>query len=145
MGTIRARPEDDRGCHNNPAPHPDGLRARRAGNRFSTADGALDLRDHRCRPTGVELAGTIAELALDTLPPDFRRIDTRKARVVLIEAGLRVLPGYPEDLSAYAQRALEGLGVEVVLGKAVTECTADGVVYGDCSLESKTIICAGRS
>jgi NADH:ubiquinone reductase (H+-translocating) len=93
-------------------------------------------------PTGVELAGTIAELARDTLRPDFRRIDTRKARVVLIEAGLRVLPGYPEDLSAYAQRALEGLGVEVVLGKAVTECTADGVVYGDWSLESKTIIWA---
>jgi NADH:ubiquinone reductase (H+-translocating) len=93
-------------------------------------------------PTGVELAGTIAELARDTLPPDFRRIDTRKARVVLIEAGLRVLPGYPEDLSAYAQRALEGLGVEVVLGKAVTECTADRVVYGDRSLEAKTVIWA---
>jgi NADH:ubiquinone reductase (H+-translocating) len=93
-------------------------------------------------PTGVELAGTIAELARDTSPPDFRRIDTRKARVVLIEAGLRVLPGYHEDLSAYAQRALEGLGVEVVLGKAVTECTADRVVYGDRSLEAKTVIWA---
>ena len=76
------------------------------------------------------------------MPPDFRPIDTRKARVVLIEAGLRVLPGYPEDLSAYAQRALEGLGVEVVLGNAVTECTADGVVYRDRSLEAKTVIWA---
>jgi NADH dehydrogenase FAD-containing subunit len=93
-------------------------------------------------PTGVELAGSIVELARDTLPPDFRRIDTRRARVVLIEAGLRVLPGYPEDLSAYAQRALEGLGVEVVLGNAVTECTAGGVVYGDRSLEAKTVIWA---
>ncbi len=93
-------------------------------------------------PTGVELAGTIAELARDTLPPDFRRIDTRKARVVLIEAGLRVLPGYPEDLSAYAQRALESLGVDVVLGDAVTECTADRVVYGDWNLEAKTVIWA---
>jgi NADH:ubiquinone reductase (H+-translocating) len=93
-------------------------------------------------PTGVELAGTIAELARDTLPPDFRRIDTSKARVVLIEAGPRLLPGYPEDLSAYAQRALEGLGVEVALGKAVTECTADRVVYGDRSLEAKTVIWA---
>ena len=74
-------------------------------------------------PTGVELAGTIAELAQDTLPPDFRNIDTHKARVVLIEAGPRVLAGFPDDLSAYAQRSLESIGVEVVLGQAVTECT----------------------
>jgi NADH dehydrogenase len=67
-------------------------------------------------PTGVELAGTIAELAQDTLPPDFRNIDTHKARVVLIEAGPRVLAGFPDDLSAYAQRSLESIGVEVVLG-----------------------------
>jgi NADH dehydrogenase len=93
-------------------------------------------------PTGVELAGTIAELARDTLPPDFRNIDTREARVVLIEAGPRVLAGYAEDLSAYAQRALEGLGVEVELNRAVSECTAQGVVYGDRSLEAKTIIWA---
>ena len=67
-------------------------------------------------PTGVELAGTIAELAQDTLPPDFRNIDTHKARVVLIEAGPRVLAGFPDDLSAYAQASLESLGVEVKLG-----------------------------
>src|ERR1700760_3282200 len=66
-------------------------------------------------PTGVELAGTIAELAQDTLPPDFRNIDTHKARVVLIEAGPRVLAGFSDDLSAYAQRSLKSLGVEVVL------------------------------
>jgi NADH:ubiquinone reductase (H+-translocating) len=93
-------------------------------------------------PTGVELAGTIAELARDTLPPEFRNIDTRKARIVLIEAGPRVLAGYGEALSAYAQRALEGLGVEVELGRPVSECTADGVVYGDRSLEAKTMIWA---
>ena len=58
-------------------------------------------------PTGVELAGTIAELAQHTLPPDFRNIDTHKARVVLIEAGPRVLAGFADDLSAYAQ-ALAG-------------------------------------
>ena len=69
-------------------------------------------------PTGVEMAGTIADLAKDTLAPDFRNIDTSKARVVLIEAGPRVLAGFPEDLSAYAQRSLEELGVEVVLGPA---------------------------
>ena len=64
-------------------------------------------------PTGVELAGTIAELARDTLSPDFRNIDTQMTRVVLIEAGPRVLAGYPEDLSVYAQRSLEGLGLIV--------------------------------
>src|ERR1700719_1117740 len=93
-------------------------------------------------PTGVELAGTIAELAQDTLPPDFRNIDTHKARVVLVEAGPRVLGGFADDLSAYAQRALESLGVEVVLGKPVTECSADGVVYGGKTLQAKTLIWA---
>jgi NADH dehydrogenase len=93
-------------------------------------------------PTGVELAGTIAELAQDTLPPDFRNIDTRKARVVLIEAGPRVLAGFADELSAYAQASLESLDVEVALGQPVTECTADGVVYGGKSLQAKTIIWA---
>ncbi|QPF84303.1 NAD(P)/FAD-dependent oxidoreductase [Bradyrhizobium genosp. L] len=93
-------------------------------------------------PTGVEMAGTIADLAKDTLPRDFRHIDTRMARVVLIEAGARVLAGFPDDLSAYAQRALESLGVEVVLGEPVTECTADGVVYGGKELAARTIVWA---
>lgn len=93
-------------------------------------------------PTGVELAGTIAELAKVTLPRDFRHIDTTKARVVLIEAGPRVLAGFAEDLSRYAQRSLEELGVEVMLGKAVSECTADGVIYGGEPLKTKTIIWA---
>jgi NADH dehydrogenase len=93
-------------------------------------------------PTGVELAGTIADLAKDTLAPDFRNIDTGKARVVLIEAGPRVLAGFPDDLSTYAQTSLESLGVEVKLGQPVTECSADGVVYGDNKLEARTIIWA---
>ncbi len=93
-------------------------------------------------PTGVELAGTIAELAQDTLPPDFRNIDTHKARVVLIEAGPRVLAGFADDLSAYAQRSLENIGVEVVLGQAVTECSADHVIYGGNRLDTTTIIWA---
>jgi NADH dehydrogenase len=93
-------------------------------------------------PTGVEMAGTIADLARDTLPSDFRNIDTSKARVVLIEAGPRVLAGFPDDLSAYAQRSLEQIGVEVMLEQPVTECTADGVVYGGKKLEAKTIIWA---
>ncbi|MGE8944356.1 NAD(P)/FAD-dependent oxidoreductase [Leptospira interrogans] len=93
-------------------------------------------------PTGVELAGTIAELARVTLPRDFRRIDTRQARVVLIEGGTRVLSGFTEDLSAYAQRSLESIGVEVELGHPVSACTADGVVYGDKTLAAATIIWA---
>jgi len=93
-------------------------------------------------PTGVELAGTIAELAQFTLPKDFRNIDTRKARVVLIEAGPRVLAGFADELSAYAQASLAKIGVEVVLGHAVTDCNGDGVVYGGKTLEAKTIIWA---
>jgi NADH:ubiquinone reductase (H+-translocating) len=93
-------------------------------------------------PTGVELAGTIAELAKDTLPSDFRNIDTRKARVVLIEAGPRVLAGFADDLSAYAQRSLEDIGIEVMLGQPVTACSADGVMYGGKSLQARTIIWA---
>src|SRR3954466_5698244 len=93
-------------------------------------------------PTGVEMAGTISDMARDTLPPDFRNIDTTKARVVLIEAGPRVLAGFPEDLSAYAQRSLEKLGVEVMLGDAVTECSAEGVVYGGKRLAARTLIWA---
>jgi NADH dehydrogenase len=93
-------------------------------------------------PTGVELAGTIAELAKDTLRPDFRNIDTDKTRVVLIEAGSRVLAGFADDLSAYAQKSLEDIGVEVILNQAVTECSADGVVYGGKQLKARTLIWA---
>ena len=93
-------------------------------------------------PTGVELAGTIAELARTTLAGDFRNIDTQMTRVVLIEAGTRVLAAFPEDLSIYAQRSLESLGVVVELSHAVSNCTADGVAYGDRTLDARTIIWA---
>ena len=93
-------------------------------------------------PTGVEMAGTIADLAKDTLPRDFRHIDTRKARVVLIEAGNRVLAGFPDDLSAYALASLQSLGVEVKFGAPVTDCSADGVVFGGNKLQARTIIWA---
>jgi NADH dehydrogenase len=93
-------------------------------------------------PTGVELAGTIAELARKTLPPDFRNIDTSGARVVLIEAGPRVLPGYHDSLSDYALKSLRKLGVEVELGRAVSDATAEGLTYGDRHLAARTIIWA---
>ena len=93
-------------------------------------------------PTGVELAGAIAELAHVNLPGEFRHIDTRKSRVVLIEAGPRILPSFEDDLSAYAHQALVRLGVEVQVGTAVRECNAEGVVYGDQSLPAKVILWA---
>jgi NADH dehydrogenase len=93
-------------------------------------------------PTGVELAGAIAELAHQNLPQDFRNIDTRLARVVLIEAGPRILPTFTPELSAYAKTALEKLGVTVELGRPVRECNADGVVFGDKVLRSKVILWA---
>ena len=93
-------------------------------------------------PTGVELAGAIAELARAMLPTDFRRIDTREARIVLIEAGPRVLPAFAEDLSKYAKDSLERLGVEVMLGQAVSECSAEGVIFGGQLLAAATIIWA---
>jgi NADH dehydrogenase len=90
--------------------------------------------------TGVELAGAIADLAHHTLPDEFRHIDTRKARVLLIEAGPRILPTFTEDLSAYAHAALERLGVEIRVGSAVSECSAEGVVFGGRSLAAKVIL-----
>ena len=88
-----------------------------------------------------ERRGTIAELARATLPTEFRRIDTTQARIVLIEAGPRVLPAFAEDLSTYAKGSLEQLGVEVVLGQPVSECNAEGVVFGQ-TLPAATIIWA---
>ena len=81
-------------------------------------------------PTGVELAGTIAELARFTLAADFRRIDPRSAKIMLVEAGPRVLAAFKEPQSAYALRSLEKLGVEVRVSSAVTGCDAGGVWLG---------------
>ncbi|RVK67360.1 NAD(P)/FAD-dependent oxidoreductase [Sinorhizobium meliloti] len=93
-------------------------------------------------PTGVELAGIIAEMAHRTLPGEFRRIDTRLARVVLVEAGPRILPAFSEELSAYASRELEKLGVEVLTGTPVTDCTDEGVTIGESFVPSRTLVWA---
>jgi len=93
-------------------------------------------------PTGVELAGTIAELARFTLAADFRRIDPRSAKIVLVEAGPRVLAAFKEPQSAYALRSLEKLGVEVRLNMAVTACDERGVSLGAERLDSATVIWA---
>ena len=89
-------------------------------------------------PTGVELAGAIAEIARHTVSRDFRNFDPRQSRVVLLERGERVLEQYPPDLSASAQRALERLGVEVQTGKGASEVTADYVRTGDETIATHT-------
>ena len=93
-------------------------------------------------PTGVELAGSIAELAKASLVHDFRHIDPSSARIMLIEAGPRVLPSFSEKSSAAARRALERLGVEVLTGKAVTACDADGVEVAGERIPARTILWA---
>ena len=93
-------------------------------------------------PTGVELAGTIAELARFTLAADFRRIDPRSAKVMLVEAGPRVLAAFAPRQSQYAQRALEKLGVEVRVNSAVTACDADGITIGTERVATATVIWA---
>jgi len=106
--------------------------------------------DERCRllnfvvvgggATGVELTGAIAELAKRALASDFRAIDPRSARIVLVEAGPCVLRQFDESLSGYAQRALEQLGAEVRLGTAVTGCDEAGISMGTERIESRTIM-----
>ena len=90
-------------------------------------------------PTGVEMAGQIAELAIDTLRRDFRVIDPRCARILLLEAGDRVLPAFPRSLSARAQRALERLGVTVRLGSPVVAMDAGSVTVGSTGGGRETI------
>jgi NADH dehydrogenase len=93
-------------------------------------------------PTGVEMAGAIAELAKRALASDFRSIDPRSARIILVEAAPRVLTPFDESLSEAARRSLTQLGVEVRTGAPVTDCTADGVRLGDSFIASRTIIWA---
>lgn len=93
-------------------------------------------------PTGVEMAGAVVELARKALAADFRDVDPGQAQVVLVEAGSRVLAGFPEDLSDYAADALARLGVDVRLGKAVTACDAEGVALGDERVNAETIVWA---
>jgi NADH dehydrogenase len=93
-------------------------------------------------PTGVEMAGAIAELAKRALAADFRAIDPRCARIILVEAAPRVLTPFDPALSEAARRSLEMLGVEVRLGVPVCDCSADGVRVGDEFIPTRTIIWA---
>ena len=92
--------------------------------------------------TGVEMAGAIAEVARQTLAADFRRIDPRTARIVLIEAGPRLLPTFPEDLSAYVVKALTHAGVDIKTSTMVTKCDARGVDTDGGRIDAATVIWA---
>ena len=97
-------------------------------------------------PTGVELAGALAEIARDTLRDDFRSIHPQDSQILLVEGAPRVLPGFPEDLSEAAERSLVRLGVRPGTGARVTQVDADGLVLstpkGDERIETKTVIWA---
>jgi len=93
-------------------------------------------------PTGVELAGAIGEMSRYTLAKDFRSINARSARVILIEAGPRILPTFSEEQSTRATRDLERLGVQVWTGGSVTSIDENGVRVGNESLDSSTVLWA---
>jgi NADH dehydrogenase len=93
-------------------------------------------------PTGVELAGAIAEISRQVMVRDFRAIDPREARVLLVEGGRRVLPAYPEDLSAKAEAQLKRLGVEVWTAMLVTAVDASGIVVKEQKVPAATTLWA---
>ncbi len=93
-------------------------------------------------PTGVELAGAIAELARRTLPPEFHRADPSKARILLIEAGARILSNFPERLSDYAKTTLEHMGVEVFTRTPVTQVREEEVVAGGAEIPAGAVFWA---
>ena len=93
-------------------------------------------------PTGVEMAGAIAEIARFSLARDFRHIDTRDARVILIEASTQLLAAFPDRLSRHALGDLERLGVDVRFGKPVTAIAPDAVTVGDETIPANTIVWA---
>ncbi len=92
--------------------------------------------------TGVEMAGAIAEVAQRTLRHDFRHIDPRRSRIVLIEAGPRLLPTFPQKLSDYAAHSLHTMGVEIELNRKVIGCDAQGVSVDGGRIEAATVIWA---
>jgi NADH dehydrogenase len=118
---------------------------------FERAEMESDAREHERLltivvvgggPTGVEMAGAVVELARKALATDFRAIDPQQTRVLLLEAGPRLLPSFPESLSRYAEKTLRRLGVDVRLEHAVTRCGATGVTLGDEEVSAGTVIWA---
>lgn len=118
---------------------------------FERAENSTDADERRrlmtfaiigAGPTGVELAGAIAELSKKALAADFRAIDPRDTRIVLVEGHPRVLAAFPPELSDYAQKSLERMGVEVWTGKHVSECDVGGICSSGERLEAATILWA---
>jgi NADH dehydrogenase len=118
---------------------------------FERAEAALDPGERQAwltfvivggGSTGVELAGTLAEIARHTLRREFRHFDPTAARVLLVEAGARVLPGFAPSLSAAAQRQLERLGVTVRTGQPITAIDAEGVHIAAQSIAARTVLWA---
>ena len=124
---------------------------RRILNAFEAAEMASSEEERRAAltfivvgagPTGVEMAGAVSELARHTLAEDFRRIDPRKTRVLLVEGAPRVLPAFSEDLSRSALRQLQSMDVEVRAGALVKDVTKEGVTVGEEFIASRTVIWA---
>ena len=118
---------------------------------FEEAEHELDEASRRAKltfvivgggPTGVEMAGAVREIAADNLPRDFRSIDTKTARVILVEANSRLIKTFPEKLSARAKSDLEKMGVEIRLNSRVTHIDTDGLNIGDERLDAANIIWA---
>lgn len=145
--------------HDEWAPHAPGLKTlddaldirRKVLSAFERAEASDDEAERRALltfaivgggPTGVELAGTLAEIARHTLKDEFRRIDPQHARVLLLEAGSRVLSTFPEALSENARGKLERLGVEVRTGTAVSRIDGDGVALGNTFIPARTVLWA---
>jgi NADH dehydrogenase len=93
-------------------------------------------------PTGVELAGALADISRDTLREDFRNIDPKEAKIFLVEGGPRLLPDLPEDLSTSARRSLESLGVTVLTGSKVTTVDGEGGSLGAQRIPARTVLWA---
>jgi NADH dehydrogenase len=93
-------------------------------------------------PTGVELAGAIAEISRQVIVSDFRRIDPREAKIILVEAGPRILPTFDPGLAAKAEKALEARGVEVMAGTPAKSITADSIRFDHTEIAARTIIWA---
>jgi NADH dehydrogenase len=124
---------------------------RRILNAFEAAEVANSDEDRRAAltfvvvgagPTGVEMAGAVAELARRTLADDFRRIDPRAARILLVEGVARILPAFRENLSRSAQKQLESMGIEVRTGAMVTDVTNRGVTVDGEFIPTWTVIWA---
>jgi len=124
---------------------------RRILSAFENAEAENDLEKRKANlsfivvgggPTGVELAGAIGELARHTLKSDFRRINPAEAKILLVEAGPRILPMFDESLAAKAQKQLAELGVEVLTGKGVTNIDAEGVEIAGQRVAAYTVLWA---